>query len=496
MHELKHCDVVVVGSGMSGLAVACELCRQSTASVVVMEAGPDAGREHVRLTHPAAAGLRLWLEPESDPHFHRPYETDGPHYLGLSGLRRRVGGRSIYWGGALLPVEEWALDDSWPAAIVADLVETWRGGPPLYSLIAEEISSWSNGGQAGADMGALTLAGHTFHPTPHAVRDAGNGRRPAFSPLETLASLGGSNSPVIVADCEVQGVLVTDRRVTGVRARLGDRTVDVHARRVVLAAGTVENSRLAIQALTGVGDLPGARLIGLIDKIAQGFAVNVPAALLPPELRRAASLGTTFHRPMAPSFRSNQFVRLWTLPDDSVTFDTWLMGEQRRSEAGSVRCEPASEWPWRTFVTAGLGPDDEILRATQQEFLTEFWKELAATIGVSPAPLEFDAQFGSHDLAARMFASREPGDRLRPTTYAFPLGSEQHEAGTTPLGGLLDANHEFKSIRGLSAAGPSSFPRSGAANPAMTILALAKRLGAILSLEMKQSPAPAASSGD
>jgi hypothetical protein len=487
MRELEQCDVVVVGAGMAGLAVACELCRHSTASVVVLEAGPDAGRAHVRLVQSPADTLRQWLDPDSDPHFHRPYDTNGPHYLGLSGLRRRVGGRSIYWGGALLPVETWALDDSWPAPIVADLVETWRGGPSLYSRIAEEISAWSNGGQAGSDHGPLMLGGEVFHPTPHAVRNAGNGRWPAFSPLETLASLSDSNSPVIVADCEVLGVLVTDRSVTGVRAKLGDRNVDIHARRVVLAAGTVENSRLAIQALTGVGDLPDARLTGLVDKIAQGFTVNVSAAQLPSELRRAASLGTTFHRPMPPSFRSNQFVRLWTLPDESVTFDTYLMGEQSRSEAGSIRCERTSEWPWRTVVTAGLGPDDEMLCATQQNFLTAFWRDIATTIGASPVALEFDTSFGSHDLAARLFASRESGGRPRPVTYAFPLGSEQHEAGTTPLGGLLDANHEFTSIRGLSAAGPSSFPRTGAANPAMTILALARRLGAILSAEAAPS---------
>lgn len=476
-----HSDVVIVGGGMAGLAVAGELCRRSRASTLVLEAGPDAGRAHVRLSCSADESLRLWLSPESDPYFCRPYETDGPHYLGLSGLRRRVGGRSLYWGGVLLPIEDWALDGSWPAAIVSDLVNAWDGGASLYSRVADEVAGWTRRAAAASPQAEpLTLGSSVFQPTPHAVRDAGNGRWPAFSPLDTLSDATGDNSPVVVPNCHVVGVLVADRRVKGVRVRQDDRVTDIEAHRVVLAAGTIENSRLAIQALAGVGDLPDCRLTGLVDKIAQGFTIKCPAGLLPPELQRAAALGTTFHRQLDPSLRSNHFVRLWTLPGDTITLDTWLMGEQRRSAAGLVRCQPNSEWPWRTHVTACLGPDDEALCAAQQQVLTHFWKDISGLIGAPDAQLVFDQPFGSQDLAARLLAARESGDRMRTMTYAFPLGSEQHEAGTTPLGILLDENHEFRSVRGLSAAGPSSFPRTGAANPAMTILALAKRLAGVL----------------
>jgi choline dehydrogenase-like flavoprotein len=65
-------------------------------------------------------------------------------------------------------------------------------------------------------------------------------------------------------------------------------------------------------------------------------------------------------------------------------------------------------------------------------------------------------------------------------TYSFPLGSEQHESGTTPFGRVLADDHQFHVLRGVFAAGPSAFPRAGAANPTMTILALGRRLGAML----------------
>jgi hypothetical protein len=43
-----------------------------------------------------------------------------------------------------------------------------------------------------------------------------------------------------------------------------------------------------------------------------------------------------------------------------------------------------------------------------------------------------------------------------PVTWWSPLGTEDHEGGTLPLGLLLDDRHEFKAIPRLFAAGPST----------------------------------------
>src|ERR1700693_6165782 len=91
-------DVVVVGSGMAALAVAAEISRLTSLHAIVLESGPDGGREHTRCVWDERTALRKWLEPESDAFFWRPYHARGPHYQGISGYRRRVGGRSLYWG--------------------------------------------------------------------------------------------------------------------------------------------------------------------------------------------------------------------------------------------------------------------------------------------------------------------------------------------------------------------------------------------------------------
>lgn len=472
-------DVVIVGSGMAGLAVADGLRRRRPdVSVLVLESGPDCGRTHVRSALCEEDALHLWLSPDSDPCFWRPYETDGPHYLGLSGLRRRVGGRSLYWGGALLPIEPWALQDRrWPASVVSDLVEGWDGGASLYSRVADEVSAWATPATVpNPPADALTIGSRRFQPTPQAVRRHGEGRWAAFTPLDRLAEPNAGSSVVICPDCHVLGVTVGSGKVSGVRVHHADGLSDVRAGAIVLAAGTIENSRLAIQALADAGDLPDLRLGGLVDKIAHGFSVACPADELPPDVRRAAAAGGTFHLTLDASLRSNHFVHLSTTPTGMVAMDTWLMGEQVPGEAGEVRCDRSAQWPWPARVNARLGPADELLCEAQRAALGQFWREIAELFGMARDALVFDEAFGSTDLPSRLLAARAATDRIGPVSYSFPLGSEQHEAGTTPLGTLLDDRHEFRSLRGLTAAGPSAFPRTGAANPAMTILALGKRL--------------------
>jgi choline dehydrogenase-like flavoprotein len=90
--------------------------------------------------------------------------------------------------------------------------------------------------------------------------------------------------------------------------------------------------------------------------------------------------------------------------------------------------------------------------------------------------VEFD-DFGSGDLPQRLMAGDEFTAPGVPVSYSFPLGSEQHEAGTLPLGGpVVDERSQVRAIGGLFAAGPCTFPRGGAAHPVMTIMALSVRL--------------------
>jgi choline dehydrogenase-like flavoprotein len=461
-------DVVIVGAGMAGLAVAADLVARTDASVVVLEAGPDAGHHHIRQVYSEEVANRLWLAPETDPTFWRPYQASGAHYLGISGLRRRVGGRSLYWGGAVLPMDAWALDQSWPAEVIADLTIGWQGGPALFDTVAREISDWA----AVAPLPAappLTLAGRVFSPTPHATRREG-ARWAAYSPLHNIDT--AAKQPTIVPESFALGVLMRAGRAVGVRTAAGD----ISASHVILAGGTVENSRLALQALSELDPRHSQRLNGLVDKIAQGFTLACSADAVVPAIRETATPGGTFHMVLNPKLRSNHFVRLSRREDGGIAFDTWLMGEQRQSDASAVHCTPTENWPWQTTVTAALSQADLELAEAQRTFLVTFWSEIREDFGFGTTELTFERAFGSQDLPDRLLSTKTGALPKGPVSYVFPLGAELHEAGTTPLGAMLTDRHAFKALPGLYAAGPSSFSRPGAANPALTILALARRL--------------------
>jgi glycine/D-amino acid oxidase-like deaminating enzyme len=477
VESLADVETLVVGAGMAGLATAAELGRRGRDSVAVLEAGPDRGREHIQNAYSSAEALELWLRPETDPDFRRPYQTADGDYRHLAGLRRRVGGRSLYWGGVLLPIERWALSEQWPKAVVTELTETWDGGPSLYQRVVDDVVEW---GAAPLRAPGLTVGELEFHRTPHATRPEPGGGWSAFSPLAWWEDDGDPRvrRVPILAGHDVLGVGVEHGRATGVLVRTANGELcKLRANRVVLAAGTVVNSRLAIQALAAAGAATPRELPGLVDKISQGFTVAfTDAERLPDAVRAAAREGHVYHRTGTASTRSNQFVRFTEGVNGTVNLDSWTMGEQRRGPHSWVRCDGNGEWPWSTTVHAPLEAADEAVLANQRHLLGELWAAMAQFLGVPADPLQFSPWHGSPDLADRLTAVRTP----TPLTYSFPLGSEQHEAGTLAFGEVLDEACQFASVQGLYACGPSVMPRSGAANPSMTTLALSKRLGEIL----------------
>ena len=61
-----------------------------------------------------------------------------------------------------------------------------------------------------------------------------------------------------------------------------------------------------------------------------------------------------------------------------------------------------------------------------------------------------------------------------------PLGAVDHEAGTLALSAVVEEDGELAKGSGIFVVGPATFPRSGAANPSLTILALAARSAAAI----------------
>lgn len=477
---------------MAGLEVAARLCDDGVDNIVVLESGPVGDPRHNNVAGTADDALRSWLAPETDPYFTRPWRSvNPPHYTGPSGLRRRLGRRSLYWYGVCLPVDSWALLDmtAWPREVVADLVESWRGGPSLYDITRAMLAHWKGAPlESGEAAPVASIAGLTLRPTPRAIRRLGSdpGRWYAYSPLDSWRDPASGeitclpDGVMIVTGAHVEQILIQDRVIgLAVSTEAGAPAMHVPAGNVVLAAGTLENARLAIQALVAVGASESSRLRGLADHLVQGFFLRLPAsaaAALSEVLPWGASYASC-----EPFARSNLFVDVSYQEEDLVLVDVRVTGEQLPDDQNWAECETGGSAPWSLHVHATPSREDWSVINAQRTILQNVWDAIAAALGRKTSRLNF----GAFENPARtnayilpeMIGQAESGV---PLTWSSYLGVEDHEAGTLPLGAVLTSNHEFAHVGGLFAAGPSTFPRMGAANPTLTTLALARRLARVL----------------
>lgn len=440
-------DAVVVGAGLSGLEVARLLAAGGLRDVLVLDSG-GMGTGF----GPGTAAVR-WRS-SLPPHYQVVRRSD------------QVGGRSLRWHGVVIRMDDWALaDPCWPERVRKALLES------LYDDVERDLRAWAGGPLAPTSpvppdpvSAALDSA---LRPVPQAVRCEGEGRR-AYTPLDHCA---GGRDPRIRARCEAVELVSGRGRITGVRVRGADGADEViSAGVVVLAAGTLENTRLVAQLPELAGHGPAT---GLNDHLVRGFVVRLPAAAL----GVSGSVDALWYAPGDAIARCNVFVRLRDAPDshpEEVLLDVWAMGEQVRSEHTRVSFTPMARSPWPGLIEPGFAPDDLEMLAGQRELLGRVWANVAAGVGLRA----LDLWFGDFRTAPEPFDTammQVTGLPLgSPATYGWPLGSVDHEAGTLPLGGdLVDEHGGLRTVDGAYVVGPASFPRSGAANPSLTTLALA-----------------------
>lgn len=487
------CQVLIVGAGLAGLEIAKELDRSGVTDVLVAEAGPAGDLRHSNAAYPPDEAIRLWLAPDRDRYFRRTWSSQcPPHYTGSSGLRQRLGGRSLYWYGVTLPIEPWALTAPWwPEDIVYDLRGSWRGGDALYDRLRKGLSAWRTAGgpPSRADEGnpSARVGDHVLEPVPCAVRRSclSPDRWYAYSPLDAWRHPETGEvehlpaHACMFANFAISKITVRGGVARGAIARRGSdgAEVEIGADHVILAAGTIENSRLAIQALAERGQLPGHRLPGLADHIVQGFFLRLAGQHA---CRVLEAIGSgSYYASCAGPVRSNMFVVVNELVQGEALVDVRLTGEQLPSPDSYVACEPTDSCPWPVAVHSAPSPDDIQVIGEQRRILQQLWEAIAQLTNCPATVIDF----GDYSNPARTNAFVLP-ESIRaacpgqPMAWSSFLGTEDHEGGTLPLGGLLTSQHEFKGIQRLYAAGPSAFPRLGAANPSLTTLALAHRLAA------------------
>ena len=437
---------------MSGLAVATKLRSMCDADVTVLEAGPvDGDTRHLYERMDSGSAAKIAWQPSDDPDGWRPWRSDSSsHYGPETGLRRRLGGRSLYWTGVLVRVESWALAD-WPRSVRADLEDSWRGGASLYDRTEAELRAWAGSGEA-AHTGSV--AGHRFAQPFCALRHLPDGRWTAYTPLSEVRSDPGIR---LVGNARVRALV---KEADGIHVHSDDGSSQPLLRCdiVCLAAGTLENTRIA------GGFLGLSEFTGLNDHHIHG--VMVP---LSPEHAVDLEPGSLFWRPASSDSRWNTYARMRNDLGPRPVLDVWTLAEQMPSEDLSVVLMEPDCVEVRPRLTS---VDVDLL-----ERVWSWLSDLGARLGVEVDPGSADSDLATAHAVDKALARIEGG---HVGLVSRPLGAVDHEAGTLALGTMIEEDGELAKGSGIFVAGPATFPRSGAANPTLTILALANRSAATI----------------
>ena len=464
------CDVCVVGAGAAGIALALELAG-ARLRVVLLESG---GFEREEATQDLYRG-RIF----------------GRSYPPLDALRSRwFGGTTNAWLGRLRPLDasdfearEWLPHSGWP--ISAQELEPFLGRAGRTCGL-EDVASDAAGAPADPPL-PLDPAVIETRELRIAPSRFGERYREAVTHAANLDTFLHANAVELVAN-------QAGSALSGVRvAALGGSSFPVRARCVVLAAGGIENPRLLLASnrvqKAGLGN--GADLVGRFfmehPQLAAG-ALLPASADLPLGLYRARTLGrgqsVALLTPSAALLRRERIQSFAALVAGEAA-----LPELERSLAQSVHELEAAAGAPAPRALFLLNTCEQAPNPASRVRLVEERDALGlprVQLEWRLSPSDLHGLRRGHELLARELGRAGIG-RLQlmfgPDDMDWPadLGGSGHQMGTTrmhsdPRQGVVDASCRVHGVANLYVAGSSVFPTCGAADPTLTIVALAIRL--------------------
>jgi choline dehydrogenase-like flavoprotein len=487
--KVLECDVCIIGAGPAGIGVALELA-ECGATVVVLESGGT----------------------DNDPQIQELNDgvTVGDSYAGLRATRNRAPGGTVHlWntpvggsaGAKYVPLDPWDLEPradaslpGWPLDYAT--LERYYGraqvrcglGPFSY-----EAAEWESPGRSAWPLPSGSLLTSRIYQL---------GQARCFT-ADYVNALRTSSKVLL---CDHATVVCLDKgssdRITQAQARVTttEAPLSVAATFFVLAAGAIENARLLLvsEDHAAATFAAGHRWVG---QCFMEHPRDTALSLVPrsKDLIRGAGIydahtprgGVTLCGRLAWTAQAAASLRL---PNLSITLlpHTPPLGTIRRSlrRLGLVADRRGYGWshdpdPSRFFDRFQLlinleqrpRPENRIVLARERDAL-----------GVPRAELHWnwsDAEQADWERTRSLIAGEIESAGLGKVEHrgsGRPDPNAHHHAGTTrmanePDWGVVDSDGRVHGTSNLYVTGASVFPTAGFANPTLTIVALAIRLG-------------------
>jgi choline dehydrogenase-like flavoprotein len=535
-------DVIVIGGGSFGSAFAQHVFSRDLTHrhrVLVLEAGPFLVPEHVQnlpmmgLAVPSDTSiknLRDAVPPQDRIARAEVWGLPWHSNINFTGLAYCLGGRSLYWGGWAPQLLDAELEQ-WPPAVVGDLDGIYfreaaeqTGVTQTNDFIASAMHEalrkrLLDGLTAGRVTDSVPLGELPLHLDGVAPQDQeiskleaplavqASAPRPGFFPFNKFSDLpllirasrsaysesGGDDVKrrlMVVPQCHVTRLATVAGRIVSVETNQGSIPV-TQGGIVVLAAGTIESARLALNSFPNPDGTIGQNLM---VHLRSNLTIRIPRASFPElaglDLEESAlfvkgrhtrkdgsvgffhlqitaaglgSLGTDSESELFKKIPDIDLLHTFKAVDESTIVVTIRgIGEMQANNPGSfVRLDPETDeyGAQRAFVSvadprsSGGNPND-----------IELW----------------DAMDAAADQVATVLAGGSTFEVLN--RQRDGLGTTHHEAGTLRMGtdpatSATNAECRLHHVENGYVAGPALWPTIGSPNPMLTGVALARRLG-------------------